>query len=83
MKCPHCRESFHDVPTSQNVESDADGSWSITYRNCPACNRLVLELVLKKQYYNEWRVEKRMVVWPRAASRPPCPNVVPKALADD
>lgn len=68
---------------------DADGSWGAVSHLCPACNKILIELVCAgavtgsgQGFYFE-DVRKRLLGYPRAASRAAPPPEVPKEFAED
>ena len=93
MKCPHCLVDFHDEQTRTpiGIGVDLDGHWIVTRRLCPACKRLVLYLengagVINPQTQTPFAlnvVNKSFLVWPKGASRAPCPPEVPLAIVED
>jgi len=42
--CPHCLKAFHGAATKICIGQDADGSWVIEERTCPAFLKVILEL---------------------------------------
>ena len=93
MKCPHCRENFHDEPERTPLGIDADGGWILVTRNCPACKRMILHLengepVHTKYdgvspYFSGVKEQVVVLVRPKGSSRTPCPVEVPKEFAED
>ena len=90
MKCPHCRVEFHDKPEPTLLGVDADGGWVLVQRYCPACKRMILELLNGPPLYTQHdkfrnikEVSKNFLVHPKGISRPPCPTEVPKEFAED
>lgn len=90
MKCPHCRVEFHDNPEKTTIGVDADGGWILVKRDCPACKRMILQLVNGPPQYNQFRqftniekASKFFLVHPKGISRPPCPTEVLKEFAED
>ena len=90
MKCPHCRVEFHDVPKRTYLGEDSDGGWILVQTNCPACKRIILQLLNGPGVYNQMteilyldNVKKTFFVYPKSSSRPPCPCEVPKEFAED
>lgn len=89
MKCPHCHTEFHDTPVTVPMGEDHEAHWAIVRRTCPACQRLVLELVAAEMvtgsgagelFYNP---HLRYLVRPRLPSRPAPPPEVPEDFAAD
>ncbi len=78
MKCPHCRITFHDQPSMQTLGEDVDGIRSIYWRRCPSCKKFVVSLQTVKA-----GLGTEELVYPRAATRPPCSPEVPERLAED
>ena len=92
MKCPHCLENFHDRVSVHFIAEDVDGAWAIENRHCPACRKLVLNLVKADPRRNSAgtcvsvdseKVFLRIPIRPKGASRPPCPKEIPAHLAND
>jgi len=88
MKCPHCRTEFHDQITTYRVGVDKDGSWSLERTSCPACERLVLNLVSNEVFElggNSFpsREISRYLVRPKASLRPCPPKEVPDEFSSD
>jgi hypothetical protein len=90
MKCPHCQTAFHDNVQSNSIGKDADGVWFLETRQCPACQRFVIELVMKEPISvpgfggtvggDEML---RYLVRPKVANRPLPPPSVPSEVAKD
>lgn len=95
MKCPHCLVDFHDEQTwwSLTIGADADGSWLLNRRTCPACGRYVLHLEngvsspssqAQGQLLGRLNlVNKAMMVWPKGVSRAAVPLEVPPTIVED
>ena len=90
MKCPHCRVEFHDMPKRIYIGEDSDGGWILVRTNCPACKRMILQLLNGHNVYNQRtqvfyldNVKKTFFVYPKSSLRPPCPPEVPKEFAED
>ena len=90
MKCPHCHVEFHDNVTPLGLGYDIDGLWRIEKQSCPACQRLVLQLVGHQRMsipgargFIEGSELSRYLVKPRAATRPAPPADVPTEFAQD
>lgn len=89
MRCPHCSVSFHDHPTPVLIGKDKDGGWAIIRQSCPECKRLVLVLAngpvieLQRQFHSLARVDKSVMVYPKASQRAPAPKEVPAHIAED
>ena len=90
MKCPHCRVEFHDIPKRTYIGEDSDGEWILVRTNCPACKRMILQLLNGPDVYNQRtqvffldNVEKAFFVYPKSSLRPPSPFEVPKEFAED
>lgn len=90
MKCPHCRVEFHDNPETTLIDVDADGGWILVKRDCPACKRMILQLLNGPPSYDQFhhfinitKTSKAFLVRPKGISRPPCPSEVPEKFAED
>ncbi len=89
MKCPYCQTDFHGNPVTLPLDSDTEGAWGAVKHICPACLRIVIELVCVQQFSGAGKGEhftnpkKRFLAYPRAAARPAPPPEVPKEFADD
>jgi Domain of unknown function (DUF4145) len=88
MKCPHCLVAFHDSWSNDNIRTDADGLWSIKSTICPACSRMVLNLILTKLTPPEFseaaiRGPRERMVWPKRVSRAMLPKEIPEDYAED
>jgi hypothetical protein len=44
MRCPHCSVAFAEKPSQSYLGPDRDGHWSVLWRSCTNCGRLVVEL---------------------------------------
>jgi hypothetical protein len=44
MICPHCSVAFAERPSQHYLGPDRDGNWSVLWRTCTNCGRLVVEL---------------------------------------
>ncbi|MFC2026374.1 DUF4145 domain-containing protein [Chloroflexota bacterium] len=88
MKCPHCRQGFHDNYKFIHLENDINGSWFVIRRLCPECNKLTINLAQGKEgaynpIANPGHVHTNIMVWPKGSSRPPCPQEVLPGFAED
>ncbi|MEW6114232.1 MAG: DUF4145 domain-containing protein [Thermodesulfobacteriota bacterium] len=92
MKCPHCQTVFHDQIVTEDLGMDPDGFWYLETQRCPACHRLVLQLVSKKlvarsggsaPQFTPGKEKYRYLVRPIAALRPNPPPDVPAEFAQD
>lgn len=91
MKCPHCRDSFHDHHERKKVGSDADGTYDVLSRVCPSCGKCILELEQHRTVPSTGmgktvpvkRVISSTIFRPKSISRTPCPIEVPPNLAED
>lgn len=89
MKCPHCRESFHDKYIQHSYGKDQDAEWAMLKRECPACGRFIFHLANLESVTVDEKTKPRIkagseiLVWPRVSSRPPCPPEVPDKFAQD
>jgi hypothetical protein len=89
MKCPHCLVEFYDHPESIPLGNDVEAKWSFIRTICPACKRVILQLVsipgldsVKGTQYPVTRQSVRLV-WPKVPSRTPLPREVPTEFAQD
>lgn len=90
MKCPHCRVEFHDEPKPTYIGKDSDGDWILIREDCPACKKIILQLLNGFGVYNKLtegmnfnNVKKAFFAYPKSSLRPPCPPEVPKIFAED
>ena len=90
MKCPHCRVEFHDEPKLTYIGEDSDGDWILVRTNCPACKRIILQLLNGPDVYDQMtevfylnNVKKTFFIYPKSSLRPPCPPEVTKIFAED
>jgi hypothetical protein len=90
MKCPHCLQSFFEKWSEKYLEKDTGAFWSVAYTLCPACNKVVVMLGWSYAYNedaNKIRTLPSDATWtlvrPRTSMRPPCPQSVPKEVAED
>lgn len=88
MKCPHCQVSFHHHENHYPLSYDDEVYWEHNSQTCPACHKLIIELIAKRKMSNEKNdyrgpVLSRVFIVPKGITRPN-PNVhVPKEYADD
>jgi hypothetical protein len=92
MKCPHCLVDFHAEQAywSVSLANDSEGGWLLSRLMCPACKRFVMYLengsvagVQGNQGVKLATVIRRMLVWPKGASRAPIPGEVPLGIVED
>ncbi len=90
MKCPHCLVEFHSTYSREYLGNDLDGKWVCATSNCPACNHFIIYLFNGENIYfpsnGEYylkRSKRKLLVWPKGSSRPPCAKEVPPAIAED
>jgi Domain of unknown function (DUF4145) len=88
MKCPHCQVEIHGNPFTFKLPKDIDGDWGVITQICPACQKLVVEIVCADgvgQNNGEAiaGVRKRFLGYPRASTRPTPPLAVSKEFAED
>lgn len=89
MKCPHCQTAFHDEPHTAGLRSDVDGPWLALTRVCPACKRVVIELICaadvrgtgKGRLYSGEKM--RFLSYPKTGARATPPTEVPPEIAED
>jgi hypothetical protein len=93
VKCPHCLENFHEQFRKADLGEDPDGTWIVSWDDCPSCNRLIINLQRWKVHGylvsgdgsrepNDIKEEERLIR-PRSSSRGPAPSTVPRAIAGD
>jgi hypothetical protein len=85
VKCPHCRENFHESKQTSNLQVDADGHWALARYMCPACGRWVmyLERYTEREHLAGQELVETILVKPKGSSRPPAPKEVPSEFAED
>jgi hypothetical protein len=85
MKCPHCQTQYHDRTEVMSLGADSDGLWYMENQKCPACNRLILQLVRKKFLNTHLPpVETdRYLARPRTPLRPLPSEHVPAEFSED
>jgi hypothetical protein len=83
MDCPHCGRAFHANREVKHLGGDTDGQWNIEKNTCPACQRLVLHLVVQRNQPDGIPTRTTRLVWPKATGRRPTPPEVPEDLRTD
>lgn len=89
MKCPHCQTEIHGNPSTSRIGSDVDGEWGTVQHTCPACRRIIVYIVCAQGFTGAGTGEhavnerKRVLGYPRSASRPSPPKEVPEDFASD
>ena len=89
MKCPHCQTKIHGNPRTIGLGDDPDGRWAAVPYICPACTRIVVELVCAEEITGAGAglhfsgVKKQFLGYPRTPRRPPAPPEVQSEFADD
>lgn len=87
MKCPHCSVSFHDSWAETGFPTkiqDGVGLWDFRWSTCPACVRIIIQLVhLPNGQANERSNYRYVTVHPRSSARPPLPTDVPNEFSSD
>jgi uncharacterized protein DUF4145 len=90
--CPHCLKAFHDERIKRIVGRDADGTWIVEHRKCPACSKVILELAqLPKGHllnqsdpdYQYWQATSRIMIRPKSISRHPFQKEIPDKYLKD
>lgn len=93
MKCPHCRESFHDESYSVEIlYRDArlvervpgqrqQTSWQARTRVCPACGKAIIVLIAHRWDPQVGNYIDEIMVWPKGIARAPLPKEVPEKYA--
>lgn len=66
MKCPHCPDTFTPNWTAQGVgpDPDTEGSWQLSWTNCPSCSRLVVRLTDRWNREGRRGVKSERLVYP-------------------
>jgi Domain of unknown function (DUF4145) len=77
MKCPHCLEGFHYIPTTSNVVQDSQGMIQCEQAICPACNKAVVFL----KGVTGGRAAWHKLVYPKGVSRAPVPPEIPEKFS--
>jgi hypothetical protein len=91
MKCPHCVVEIYSnaklLPVS--VDKSTTG-WAVSHEICSACGKIIVRLLAGSPAYAPgqgfvglYSTVQDMLVYPKGATRPPCPDAVPPSLADD
>lgn len=89
MRCPHCQVEFHGNPITTGMGGDVDGQWAVVRHMCPACSRIVLEIVCADRITGAGQgehfigVKRRLLGYPKRLSRPDPPPEVPAQFAAD
>ncbi len=89
MRCPHCRVEFHGNPFTTLMGPDVDGTWAVVRHMCPACGRIVIEIVCARRITGAGAgehfegVTKRVLGYPKPLDRPDPPDEVPSEFAVD
>lgn len=72
------------------LEGDRELGWAALVSLCPKCVRLIISLAAGPALYDPSQrlialqnPRRTFQVYPKGAGRPPCPNEVPPALAED
>lgn len=87
MQCPHCLQHFHTAEEQASivVSNDADATWLVRAKTCPACHRAIIHLeAQKKPVTSRFREpSKTWMVYPKAVARTPLPPEVPAQFVED
>jgi hypothetical protein len=93
MVCPHCGTHFSAMPTAQPVGVDVKGHWGLEWRQCTACNNIVIHLAGPGPGYSTLpglvtgntipETCPRRLIYPKATGRRPVPQEVPSHIAAD
>lgn len=77
MKCPYCLQNFTEEWSSDNLERDAEGNWTVYYCVCPnlECRKIIVDLENHKM--------GRIRVKPKVSNRNPIPSQVPPNFSED
>lgn len=80
MKCPHCLKEIHSHKSGQPLQEDVKGTWHARYELCPACRKLIIELVCQ---YPSGGWTDSVLVYPKGISRVPLSEEIPSRFADN
>jgi len=83
VRCPHCLVQFHGKSSYVHLQQDQDGDWGVVYQECPACHRVIVELVSDYLASSAGVKGTRRFVRPKAPNRAPAPPEVPERFAAD
>ncbi|ELA7158695.1 DUF4145 domain-containing protein [Vibrio parahaemolyticus] len=89
MRCPHCGVEIHPTKTISSIGSDKSGSWAVETSDCPACERMFVELICATKVINaQWGVKiegelTRKIVYPEIIGRAEPSGIVPKKYRED
>jgi hypothetical protein len=91
MQCPHCLVNFHWISNYSFVGKDTEGTWYTDSSKCPACEKVVVYLILSLgastsaagRILSVTGIRSKILIRPKGVQRPPCPNQVPKEIAED
>jgi hypothetical protein len=96
MKCPHCLVEFHPEVQWLHLDKDREGSWAVERYRCPNpdCGKFIIYLVQGdavwshhpsrgNQFSHISPIQKRFLVRPKGANRPPAPPEVSQDFAED
>lgn len=93
MKCPHCLVEFHAQESVSPLDNDSSGQWYILRYQCanPKCNKNILYLVNgayglyinNRNGYAIGQPKSFTLIYPRGSNRPPVPQEVSQAIAND
>lgn len=80
MKCPHCLDSYHPQEEFHTLGDDINGYWRVHWQTCPKCGKFIIQLFSRSKLGH---IERRFLVYPKAASRSPLSSDVPGEFAKD
>lgn len=89
MKCPHCTTEIHNASQVHDVGGDQENYWMLGQQHCPACGKIILELIAKQAIKNtngfplKGKETVRYFAVPRVTTRPRPPIEVPPEFAQD
>jgi len=92
MKCPYCDIAFHDNYQQIFLGEDIDGQWALRHMKCPACNKLIAQLingnfeVIGDNYDCEWvlkEISNIILVKPKSRKSVSLDQSIPLKLRND
>lgn len=86
MKCPHCNVEFHGNPFTFPLDHDDEGYWGVVKQVCPACRKVIAHIALSPEPLTQGSGIGGNIKYlcpPKAITRPPRPEEVPKEFRED
>jgi hypothetical protein len=86
IRCPNCGVTIAWViEVLANMSQDQLGIWRVESMKCPECGRAIIQLTRSDPAAGggAWTEGLRLIAWPRATNRPPCPPEAPDAIRED